>query len=272
MCPMERLLFGVPGERILRPADLERITMKILVSGLNGHMGQEVAKLCEKGIRGAELYGGVDITAEPGGTFCVPSFEAAGTDCDCIIDFSHHSLSDELCEFAAKYGIPAVIATTGQTEEEMAAIRKASETVPVFYSANMSFGIALLIELAKKAAAAMPDAEIEIIEKHHDRKLDAPSGTALAIAKAIQEVRPEAEVNCGRSGHAKRTPSEIGISSIRMGNIVGEHEVMIGTQNQTITLKHEAHSRALFAEGAIAAAAFLIGKPAGLYSMNDMLK
>ena len=117
----------------------------------------------------------------------------------------------------------------------------------------------------------MPDAEIEIIEKHHDRKLDAPSGTALAIAKAIQSVRPEAELNLGRSGMAKRTPTEIGIHAIRMGNIVGEHEVMVGTQNQTITLKHEAHSRALFAEGALAAAVWLADKAPGLYDMSDML-
>ncbi len=245
--------------------------MKILVSGLNGHMGKEVAKLCEAGVRGAVLSGGVDITAEKDGTFCVPSFDLATKEIDCIIDFSHHSLTDELTAFAAENGIPCVIATTGQTEEELAALRKASEVIPVFYSANMSFGIALLIELAKKCAIAMPEAEIEIIEKHHDRKLDAPSGTALAIAKGIQEVRPEAELNIGRSGQAKRTQTEIGISSIRMGNIVGEHEVMIGTPNQTITLKHEAHSRALFAEGALAAAAFLIGKPAGLYGMKDLV-
>lgn len=245
--------------------------MRILVSGLNGHMGKEVAKLCEEGVRGAVLAGGVDILADASNEFCSSSFDNASTDCDCIIDFSHHSLTDELCAFAEKNRIPVVIATTGQTEEELGAVKKASETIPVFYSANMSFGIALLIELAKKCAIAMPDAEIEIIEKHHDRKIDAPSGTALAIARAIQEVRPEAELHPGRSGQAKRTKTEIGISSIRMGNIVGEHEVMIGTQNQTITLKHEAHSRALFAEGALAAAAFLLGKPAGLYGMKDLV-
>ena len=144
--------------------------------------------------------------------------------------------------------------------------------IPVFHSANISLGVALLVELAKKTAAAMPDAEIEIIEKHHDRKLDAPSGTALMIANAIREVRPEATNHCGRSGQGKRTPEEIGIHAIRMGNIVGEHEVIIGTQAQTITLKHEAHSRALFAEGAIVAADYICGRPAGLYKMDDMVK
>ena len=117
----------------------------------------------------------------------------------------------------------------------------------------------------------MPEAEIEIIEKHHNRKLDAPSGTALMIANALCEVRPEATINCGRSGQGKRTPEEIGIHAIRMGNIVGEHEVIVGTQNQTITLKHEAHSRALFAEGALAAAAFLVNQKPGLYDMKSLV-
>ena len=150
-------------------------------------------------------------------------------------------------------------------------INKASEHIPLFYSGNMSLGIALLIELAKTTASALPEAEIEIIEKHHNRKVDAPSGTALMLANAICEVRPDAYTNCGRSGQGKRAIEEIGIHSVRMGNIVGEHEVIIGTQSQTITLKHEAHNRALFAEGAIAAAAFIIGLLPGLYDMKSML-
>ena len=128
-----------------------------------------------------------------------------------------------------------------------------------------------LAVMAKKAAAAMPEAEIEIIEKHHDRKLDAPSGTALMLSDAICQVRPEAYPVCGRSGQGKRTGEEIGIHSIRIGNVVGEHEVILGTQNQTLTLRHEAHDRALFAEGALAAAQFLIDKPAGLYNMTDIV-
>ena len=154
---------------------------------------------------------------------------------------------------------------------EHPSITKAAESIPLFFAANYSLGIALLIELARKTAAAMPDAEIEIVEIHHDRKVDAPSGTALAIADAIRQIRPESTVHSGRSGMGKRTPEEIGIHAVRMGNVVGIHEVMIGTQNQTITLKHEAHSRALFAEGALAAADFLMGKPAGLYDMNSLL-
>ena len=190
---------------------------------------------------------------------------------DCIVDFSHHSAVGTLLEFAVKHGIPTVVATTGHTEEEISAIRAAAEKIPVFYSGNMSLGIALLIELAKITALAMPEAEIEIIEKHHNRKLDAPSGTALMLANAICEVKPESYSHVGRSGQGKRTPEEIGIHSIRMGNVVGVHEVIVGTKNQTITLTHEAHDRALFAEGGLAAAAFLVGCEAGLYDMSSLV-
>ena len=164
-----------------------------------------------------------------------------------------------------------MLCTTGHTDEEIELIHKTSESIPLFYSGNMSLGIALLVELAKTTVAAFPEAEIEIIEKHHNRKVDAPSGTALMLANAICEVRPDAYANCGRNGQGKRNPAEIGIHSIRMGNIVGEHEVIIGTPSQTITLKHEAHNRALFAEGAIAAAGFLIDRVPGLYDMKSML-
>ncbi len=246
--------------------------MRILLSGLGGHMGAEVAKLCAEGFRGAELVAGVDYYNWEGSAVpCAPDFESACTDVDCVVDFSHHSCTDALLAFGKKHKLPLVIATTGQSDGELAAIEAAAKEIPIFFAANFSVGVALLIELAKKAAAAMPDAEIEIIEKHHDRKADAPSGTALAIARAIQSVRPDATVVTGRSGFGKRTKEEIGIHAIRMGNLPGEHEVLIGTNNQTITLKHETHSRALFAEGALAAAAFLIGKPAGLYGMQDML-
>ena len=247
--------------------------MKILVSGLYGFMGREVVKLAENGYCDAEVVAGVDnnITGKldiP----CAESFAAADKDVDCIVDFSHHSLTNDLLAFAVTNKIPAVIATTGQTDEEKEAIRKASESIPIFFAANYSLGIALLIKLAKEAAAVMKDAEIEIIEKHHDRKVDAPSGTALAIAEGIRSVRPELTNKLGRAGMGKRTPNEIGIHAIRMGNIAGEHEVLIGTQNQTITLKHETHNRALFAEGALNAAQFLIGQKNGLYSMTDLLK
>ena len=247
--------------------------MNILVSGINGQMGKEVALLSEKGYRGASLLCGVDITAS--GNEAVTVYQSFSDikeeNIDCIIDFSHHSAVVSLLNFAVEREIPTVVATTGHTKEELDAIDRAAEKIPIFFSANMSLGVALLVELAKTAALAMPDAEIEIIEKHHNRKLDAPSGTALMISSAIKEVRALAYENLGRSGQGKRCPDEIGIHAIRMGNIVGEHEVIIGTQTQTITLKHEAHSRTLFAEGAIAAAAFLVTRPRGLYDMKSLV-
>ena len=246
--------------------------MRILINGLGGAMGRETARLALAGYRGAALAGGVSPHGcDDFGVPCAADFSGAVTDVDCVVDFSHHSMTGELLSFVKEYRLPLVLATTGHTEEERAAVLAAATEVPLFFSANCSLGVALLIDLAKRTAAAMPDAEIEIIEKHHDRKLDAPSGTALAIAEAIREVRPEATVCTGRSGHGKRTPDEIGIHAIRLGNIVGEHEVMIGTASQTITLRHEAHSRALFAEGALAAAAFLQGKAPGLYGMENMI-
>ena len=253
--------------------------MRIIVSGITGHMGHEVCALAKAGMRGAEVVGGIGLG--DGSGLDVPvaqGFEAAdetlaGVEADVIVDFSHHSWTEGLLKFARARQLPVVIATTGQTAEERDAIFAAAEQIPIFFAANFSLGVALLVELAKKAAATMPDAEIEIIEKHHNRKLDAPSGTAIALANAINEARGgQMHAVCGRSGQAKRQPDEIGISSVRMGNIVGEHEVLIGTANETITLKHEAHSRALFAEGALAAAKFVVGCEPGLYNMHDLTK
>ena len=250
--------------------------MKVLLSGLGGHMGQETAALLAKTPRGLELACGISRRLAEEGTDvpCAGTFaEAKGPEfaADVIVDFSHHALTNDLLSYAIAHDLPIVLATTGQTDDERAAIKAAAEKIPIFFAANYSVGVALLIKLAKQAAAVMSDAEIEIVEIHHDRTADAPCGTALAIGRAIQEVRPEATLALGRSGMGKRTKEEIGIQAVRIGNVVGTHEVLIGTQNQTITLKHEAHSRALFAEGALAAVEFLAGKPAGLYGMDDLL-
>lgn len=245
--------------------------MKILIHGIMGHMGREVLRLCECGYHGATGAIGVDRSGKIPEVECYTSLDEA-TGADVIIDFSHHTAIKDLCAYAIKTKTPLVVATTGHDESELDAIRAAAEVIPVFFSANMSLGVALLVELAKTAARAMPDAEIEIIEKHHNRKLDAPSGTALMVANEIKRVRPKSTFTLGRSGMAKRVPGEIGIHAIRMGNIVGEHEVIVGTDTQTITLKHEAHSRALFAEGAIVAAEFLVKHPKGLYALQDIIK
>lgn len=248
------------------------MAMNILLNGRCGFMGREVAKLCDEGYRGASLAMGVDPTADGADARCVASLDAVKAEgIDCAVDFSHHTCAPALLDYCIKNDLPVVVATTGHTPEEKAAIFAAAEKIPVFYSGNMSLGIALLIELAKNAAATMPEAEIEIVEAHHNRKIDAPSGTALMIADAITKVRPDTYAHSGRTGQGKRDPKEIGVHSLRMGNVVGIHEVIVATQNQTITLKHEAHNRALFAEGALAAAEFLAGKGAGLYTMDDIV-
>lgn len=247
--------------------------MKILICGIGGRMGKEVAALAAAGYRGAEALCGYDIAAADN-VWDIPVFtdwEKVDLIPDVIVDFSSHLGTSALLDYAVKKGIPTVVATTGHTEEELALIKQAALKIPVFHSANMSVGVALLCELAKATARAFPDADIEIIEKHHNRKLDAPSGTALLLANAIRTVRRGAELVFGRYGHAKRTEEEIGIHAVRMGNVVGEHEILVSTDTQTITLKHEAHSRSLFAEGALAAAEYLAGKPSGLYDMNSMI-
>jgi len=243
--------------------------MRIILVGYAGHMGREVIACAERD-ENAEIVAGVDPMAPAAGV-CVPSFGECTAEADVVIDFSHHSLTGKLLDFAKARKLPLVLATTGQTEEEKALILDAAKEIPIFLAANYSLGVATLTDLVKRAAALYPDAEIEIVEQHHDRKIDAPSGTALALFNAVKEVRPEAEANCGRSGQGRRTKDEVGIHAIRMGNIVGVHEVMIGTQNERITLKHEAFSRGVFAEGSLKAAAFLAGKPAGLYDMKDLI-
>ena len=247
--------------------------MNIIISGICGHMGREVFSLADDPSKNVTVVAGVDTT--PAFGMPVPvykTFDEVGEDADCIIDFSHHSATAALTSFAVSKKIPLVIATTGQTDGEKALIVEAAKEIPVFFAANFSIGVALLCALAKKTAAVMGDAEIEIVEVHHDRKIDAPSGTALAIADAIKEARPDSKIVCGRSGHAKRETNEIGISSVRIGNVVGIHEVIVSTGNETLTLKHEAHTRALFASGALTAAKFLAGKEPGLYTMNDMIR
>jgi len=189
-----------------------------------------------------------------------------------VIDFSHHSAIADVLEYAKAMGCGVVVGTTGHTPEEKALIYAAAESIPVFYSGNMSLGIAVLCNLAKQAAASFPDADIEILEVHHNRKVDAPSGTARMLFEAVKQVRPEATEHCGRAGEGKREKQEIGIASLRMGNVVGIHEVHITTAAQSLVLRHEAHNRGMFADGGVEVARFLVGKPAGLYTMQHLLE
>ena len=238
--------------------------MKAVIYGANGAMGQLIC-----GKLGDEVVGRVSIG---GGNGAAKSFDELGiVDADVVVDFSHHSAVSEVLAYAKKIGAAAVIGTTGHTEEEKALVYDAAKEIPVFFSGNMSLGITVMCRLAKEAAKYFPDADIEIVEAHHNRKVDAPSGTALMLFDALKEVRPNAVANCGRTGECKRTKDEVGISSLRLGSVVGTHEVILHTGSQQITLKHEAITRAMFADGAVDAARFMLGKPVGLYNMESML-
>ena len=246
--------------------------MKIIMNGALGKMGRQIWSLLEEGKNGTEIACGVDIGADGSDPRIVNNLSAFTGEADMIIDFSHHACTGDLLAYAIERNLPVIIATTGHTAEELELIHAASEKIAVFHAGNFSLGIAILCDFARRAAAMMPEANIEIIEKHHNQKLDAPSGTALMLANDIKEARTDATFVCGRYGHGKRTEQEIGIHALRLGGGIGEHEVILATPTETITLKHEAHTRALFADGALVAASFLLGKPAGLYNMKDIVK
>ena len=239
--------------------------MKVIINGAGGRMGKALRAM----IAPCDLAAAVDPFVQGDGMIASLAQAPAA---DCIIDFSNHAGTEALMAYAKEKKLPVVVATTGHTAEELDCIKAAAKEIPVFYSGNMSVGIALLTRLARQTAAMFPNADIEIVESHHNQKLDVPSGTALMLAKAVKDARPDAEFLVGRHENGKRTKQEIGIHSLRMGNTVGIHEVIVNTGTQIITLKHEAQDRSLFAEGALAAAQFLAGKEPGLYNMDDMVK
>ena len=238
--------------------------MRAILFGANGAMGKLISELL-----GKEIVGKVSIDGENGVAKTFP--ELGQAEADVVIDFSHHTAVADVLECARLLNAAAVIGTTGHTPEEKALIHAAAEEIPVFYAGNVSLGIAVLCRLVKQAAAFFPDADIEIVETHHTRKVDAPSGTAHMLFHAIKEVRPNAVEHCGRAGEGKRTRDEIGIHALRLGSVVGIHEVHIHTQNQSLTLRHESGSRAMLAEGAVDAARFMVGKEKGLYDMESIL-
>ena len=242
--------------------------MKVILNGACGRMGRVVQRVFREKLPDADLIP-VDPMAKDGEAYtALADYDGPA---DCIVDFSHHSLTPALTAYAAARRLPLVIATTGQTPEELAAIREAAKTVPVLFASNFSLGIVVLTALAKQAAKAFPEADIEIVEAHHNRKLDVPSGTALTLAQAVQSVRPGSRLVIGRHENGKREPADIGVHSLRMGNVVGVHEIHICTDTQTLTLRHEAHDRALFAEGALTAAQWVVTMEPGLYDMQSIL-
>ena len=237
----------------------------VIITGALGRMGSiTVQKVTDA--PDLTLTAAVDVRGE------VTCLEDVQGQANVLIDFSHHTAAPAIMNWAIEHQVAVVMCTTGHTQEEQEAIRAAAEKIPVFYSANMSVGVALLAELAKKTAAVFPDADIEIVETHHNRKADAPSGTALMLGQAIRQVLPQSVFQLGRSGMQKRTPQEIGFHAIRRGNVPGIHEIIVSTDTQSITLRHEVYDRALFADGALTAARFLLDQAPGLYDMADMLR
>ena len=248
--------------------------VKILISGICGHMDRNVLELARED-KDIECVGGVDLQA--GELYGVPvydSLEKVQDTADAVIDFSSASNLENLLAYAKKTGTALILAATGYTGEQLAAIEEAAKEVPLFKTANLSVGINLLQKLVREAAATLGEQfDIEIVERHHNLKKDAPSGTALMLAESANEAFAEAKrYVCGREGMVgARTKGEIGIHAVRGGNIVGEHEVMFAGEDEIVTLSHSARSKRVFAAGALRAAKFMAGKPAGRYDMQDVL-
>ena len=247
---------------------------KIILNGCNGKMGRVIDRLVSEDAD-CEIVAGIDINdavENPYPVFKTPA-EYAG-DADVMIDFSHPSALNAILDYCKTRRLPVILATTGYTDEQKSQMKEASSSVPVFFSANMSLGINLLIALAKTATKLLEgNFDIEIVEKHHNQKIDAPSGTALAIADAIDETLsyPAEYVYDRHSVRKKRKKTEIGLHAVRGGTIVGEHDVIFAGNDEVITLSHHAASKEVFAVGAVRAAKFMCGKPAGMYSMTDLV-
>ena len=247
--------------------------MKIIVNGACGRMGKELISAAKS--NNIEIAACVDVCSCANGDLpFYRNLASVDVKADVLIDFSNHVSINDISAFVASNPLPCVIASTGHTESELALMRAMAESVPVFYSRNMSLGINVLIDLCRCAVKAFGgECDIEIIEKHHRNKLDSPSGTALMIAEELLPLLPEgASYVTDRSDRrAVRPANEIGISSVRCGAIFGEHEVIISHGAEYLTLKHTAGSRALFAEGALSAADYVMAKAPGMYSMKDLL-
>ena len=248
---------------------------KVIMNGCNGKMGQCITEICKNDseitiVAGIDVYNGIRNDYP-----VFPSLNACNVKADVIIDFSNAAAVDELLDYCEKKEMPVVLCTTGLSEEQLAKVDQVAQSAAVLKSANMSLGINTLLELLRKAALVFGPAgfDMEIVEKHHNQKVDAPSGTALALADSMNEALDNAyNYKYDRSQErVKRDKYEIGISAVRGGTIVGEHEVIFAGQDEVIEFKHTAYSKAVFAKGAVEAAKFLAGKPAGRYEMSDVI-
>jgi len=243
--------------------------LKILLAGALGRMGKQVSACAEE--NNAMIVAGVDVNAEKGSASfpLYPSFALVREEADMIVDFTRPEGLHGLLEYALAHQLPVVLAATGYNENDLAAIREAAKRIPIFRSANLSLGVSVLKALSAKAAQLLPDFDIEIVEKHHNQKADAPSGTALMLYDAVKNASSEAVF--GRHTRTeKREKPEIGIHAIRGGSVPGEHEVGFYGPGQTVLLTHSAQDRSIFARGALKAAAFIAKQAPGEYNMDDL--
>lgn len=248
--------------------------MNILLGGALGRMGQEMTLAAKAA--GDTIVCGVDVayTGQPSDYPIFTGYEQATANADVLIDFSRPDALPELLARAVSQRLPAVLCATGYTDVEMEAIRQAARQIPILQSANMSLGVNVLRELCTMAARTLEGFDVEIVEKHHRMKADSPSGTALMLYEAVQKEKgPETEPVFGRYGRTqKRGVGEIGIHAVRGGTVTGEHEVAFYGSGEQLILTHRAENRSLFAQGALAAARYLLDKPTGLYSMGDVVR
>ena len=246
--------------------------MKVIINGYSGTMGQVLTK-CVADDEELELVAGISPKHhDVDGFNTYSSFADVKEDSDVVIDFSNPLALDGILEYCLKTKTPVVLATTGYNDEEMEKIHEAAKQIPVFLSFNMSLGVNILLKLVKEAAKNLANFDIEIIEKHHKKKVDSPSGTAVMIANAVKEIREQSEFIYGRHGRTgKRQQNEVGINAVRGGTIVGEHSAIFAGNDEILEINHSARSKNVFAEGAIAAAKYLVNQEPGFYNMDDML-
>ena len=250
--------------------------IKIILRGCNGRMGQVISGLLRED-QEAEVAAGIDIVDDGHNPYPVyQDIRDCREKADCLIDFSSAKAWDDMLDYCVEKNMPCVLCTTGLSEAQLEKVERASEQIAVLRSANMSLGINLLLKLLKKAASVLAPAgfDMEVVEKHHNQKVDAPSGTALALADSINEEFGNTYTYVyDRSGRREKRPQkEIGISAVRGGSIVGEHDVIFAGMDEVITFSHAAYSRAIFGKGAVQAARYLAGKPAGKYDMGDVIE
>ena len=250
--------------------------IRVIMHGCNGKMGQVITNLIAADSE-VELVAGVDAFDDGHNTYPVfRNIKDCDVEAECIIDFSAAVAVDALLDYCVEKQIPCVLCTTGLSQEQLEKVKAASEKVAILKSANMSLGINLLLKLLKKATDVLAPAgfDIEIVEKHHNLKVDAPSGTALALADSInEELGNEYEYVYDRSGRREKRPvKEIGISAVRGGTIVGDHDVIFAGADEVVTFSHTAYSKGVFGKGAVQAAKFLAGKPAGMYDMSNVIE